>query len=113
MIDPMHGHALYVPSGEEVCAVLHSELPIDGPAYLRAKSRMEVGAVATFPINVDDKPECVLHFLVGTKDSPLPANERARAILVYLTTLHMEITGPAIFIGLTHEKVHDIFSSVL
>lgn len=106
-------HGLYVPV-EGMIEVMHSSYPIDGRRIIRLKAEeagMD-GAVATIPVDVDGDQDCELNFLAGRPDSPLAENVRARAILVHVTTLHMKITGPAIFVGLTHERVHDILSGV-
>lgn len=101
----MNTHALMIPV-EGLCEILHSDYPIDGPTFLRshiAKEGINGAHISTltFPILQDGEEECVLHFLRGPG---MVSNPRARTALVQLTTVHMVITGPAIFVGLSPER---------
>lgn len=86
--------------------LLHAPHPIDTRTALEQRGE---GAYARAAFEVDGQPGGVVHFLVNSHATP---NDKASAVLVWLTGVWMRFHGPVAFTGLdptlTNALVRDL-----
>lgn len=106
----MSYHGLFIPSGDSLMEVLHSDLPIDAEAYVRTKANEDQKElrVLHFPIDVDGSRDCDLYFI----NDRIDPNSRAREVVSMLTGVHIVVTGPAVLLGLTGERTVEIMRAL-
>lgn len=108
------GNVLVVPLGGPLRAY-ESEAPIDVVALLTEEYGGR-GTYVHFDLDVDGERTGRLAFFARNPEDPqgrTEPNERARLALIMLMGVHMLITGPAAFIGLTPEKSLEVIQATM
>lgn len=107
-------HGLFIPAGDGLMEILHSDFAIDAVAYLADKRVSEAGQIVSLPIDVDGERDCILVFAVSldSEDEEEETNDRARQVIAQLTGIHIHIPGPAVVLGLSGERTLQVMRGV-